>query len=105
LGVNYNFSFWVSAADANGQFEAFWDGTQMLDLTGAGNNAPNYWHFMFHETATSASTVIEFAGNTPPGYYYLDDVSVAVPTPEPSGMALLVPGLIGVVGFIRQRVR
>jgi hypothetical protein len=104
-GVDYTFSFWVSQADANGQFEAFWDGTQLLDLTGAHNNAPNYYHYLFSETATSTNTVIAFAANTPPGYYYLDDVSVVAPTPESSCITLLVPALLGMAGIIRRQRR
>lgn len=75
-------------------FEATWNGTAKISSTTVGSFP---WTYMtFTDTATSASTTLQFVFLQHPDYYGLDNVSVTlVAVPEPatcavvSGLALL----------------
>jgi hypothetical protein len=54
----------------------------------------DYTQFTFSCTATSASTLLQFAAFDPINFFSLDDVAV-YPAPEPSTLALSVPFLLG----------
>jgi len=103
-GDSYLFDFWVRNYESGSDhFQAFWDGTSVLDLL----NSPDflYTHYMFTEIATGASTNIQFSGYDAPAFYSLDDVSVtASSVPEPSTILLLGTGLAG-VGLLRRRFK
>jgi hypothetical protein len=107
-GDSYTVSFYVdsSAASATGQFIADWNGGNILTLTGAtgsgtGPDTAGYEFYTFTESATSASTDLEFGGNTKAAYYHLDDVVVTqnAPSavPEPSSISFAVAGLFGIL--------
>lgn len=56
--------------------------------------------------ATSTSTVLAFAAEQDPGYFYLDDVSVvAAPAPAVGGGALSAGMVLAGLGFRRLRRR
>jgi hypothetical protein len=107
-GDTYTVSFYVDsgAASANGQFIANWDGSNILTLTGAtgtgtGPDTAGYDFYTFTETATSASTDLQFGGNTKQNYYHLDDVVVTQnatsAVPEPSSISFALAGLFGIL--------
>lgn len=108
-GQQYTFSFWLDASQGvEGNFMALWDGSQIFS-TGA--VAGGYQFYSFLETASSNTTVIGFAGNTPPSFYNLDDVCVDSPAgncaaaaavPEPSSLWLMMAGSLA-LGFARKR--
>lgn len=107
-GDSYTVSFYVDsgAASATGQFIADWNGANILTITGAngtgtGPDTPGYEFYTFTESATSASTDLEFGGNTKQNFYHLDDVVVTQndpsAVPEPSSISFAVAGLFGIL--------
>ncbi len=64
----------------------------------------------FTMTATATSMLLQFIANSnisssQPPFVLLDGVTATVNTPEPSAMALLATGVIGLVGIGRRRRR
>lgn len=107
-GTNYDVNFWLDASQGvTGQFVALWNGT--IFFTQPGDLPGGYFDYNFLLPAsTSGSTRLEFGGNSPPSFYYLDDVSV-VPsavstTPEPSAIFLFATGLMAIGGSIKRKM-
>ena len=99
-GDLYNISFFVDASlvgSTPDEFEANWDGTNLLTIPGAIGGG--YQSYSFTAAASTTSTDLQFGGNSPPSFYYLDDVVVtdvtAAAAPEPASIAFAVVGLFG----------
>ncbi len=96
-GTSYILDFWlqdeadVLGAFAPNSFLATWNGATVTSLL----NSPafNYRHFTLSVTATSPSTVLGFTFRNDPGFWDLDNVSVAAVIPEPETWALMGVGL------------
>jgi|SRR5581483_9904541 len=127
-GQSYTVSFYVdTAANAGvyaGQFQADWNGNQILLITnpaaGHGSetdsvapistDAAGYQLYSFTETATGSSTDLKFGGFAGTSFYHLDDVVVTPNTssvPEPSSVSFMLAGLIGIAlagrSYLRKR--
>jgi len=82
-GKIYSLSFWLEnpAAGTPNEFNAAWNGTNVVDLVNLGATAwTQYQYFVY---ATSASTVLQFGFRNDPNYFGFDDVSVT-PVAGPS---------------------
>lgn len=73
-GHSYKVSFYLDASRLNqgGQFVANWGGTNFLTLNG--QHGLGFQLYSFTLTATSTNTDLQFGGNSPQAFYYLDDV-------------------------------
>ncbi|HEY5035563.1 MAG TPA: carbohydrate binding domain-containing protein, partial [Chthoniobacterales bacterium] len=103
IGQNYTVDFWLSNSDDtnNNDFSASFGGVTVLSLTNA--DQFGYTEFTMNVTATSSSSDMHFAFYNPPSYWYLDDVSVTAAVPEPTTVALIAFGALGLAGAIRKR--
>jgi hypothetical protein len=105
-GVTYTLTYQLAhdgtAGDGNDFSASFGGvvipGSVLVDAAGFG-----YTLFSFTVTASTASTVLSFAGREVPAWYDLDNVSV-VGVPEPSSLALSGLGMVG-AGFFAVRKR
>jgi outer membrane autotransporter protein len=76
-GARYSLSFWVASNFANGQFQALWNGSVVYN-TNAMGLAPYVQIVVNNLVATSVLSVLTFQGETPPGFYDLDDISLTL---------------------------
>ena len=111
-GTTYSVSFYVDTAANggvnNGQFDAYWNGNQILQITNKAGETDSvayqsvdgagYELYTFTETATGSSTDLKFSGFAGTSFYHLDDIVVTDPvaTPEPSSISFVLAGLIGI---------
>lgn len=106
-GSTYQFSFWVDtifAADFP-SFEANWNGSSVLDITGSSYGNAAYTPFTFTETADGPTT-ISFTASDTPGALQLDDISVNLVSSVPDGgstAVLLCGGLLFLALLTRRR--
>ena len=97
-GDIYEVRFYVDASQGvNGIFFLNWNGRRIF--TQNGGLPGGYMGYYGFQEPTSATSMIEFGGNTTSGFYYLDDVSVVrigTPVvPEPGTLVLFGIGVIG----------
>jgi hypothetical protein len=77
-GSVYTVCFWLADATAAGtnRFRAQWNNQDMVTLTNAqGPATPTFVYYSFDITAVG-NDVLSFEERNPPGFWYLDDVSV-----------------------------
>ena len=105
-GASYTFDFYQKTlAGIPNEFQAFWDGTKILDLVNS-PIAADFTHYSFAEVASAASTEIKFGLRQDPAYSALDDVSVNVRSvPEPASLTMLALGGAGLIGYTVRRRR
>ena len=92
-GAPYTVSFILAhnSTDAQNDFQAYWDGTQLLNLV---NAATFGWTAYSFPVVGTGSDTITFAGREDPSWLQLDNVSVD-PIPVPPTLVLLGSGLVG----------
>ena len=104
-GQSYIVGFWAEQDQSgcggncfNKDFHAYWNGGELLSLTGS--PVFSYTEYSFMAVATGATSTLSFAGADEPGWYRLDDVSVnadssglVAPVPEPASLTLVGAGL------------
>ncbi|HEX7518529.1 MAG TPA: hypothetical protein VF345_14715, partial [Chthoniobacterales bacterium] len=94
-GQNYNVSFWLAHTSTSGtnNFSATFAGVTMFSLTNS--VAFPYALHTANITATSASSVLQFAFSDSSLYYYLDDVCVTAVTASPTPTSTPTPTPVG----------
>jgi hypothetical protein len=94
-GQTYTLSFWLeNQSSGPNDFSAIWNGQTLLSLGNAA--AFGYTEYSYTVTATSSSTVLEFAARQDPSHWDLDNISLSTSAPtdpsQPSGPNLVVNG-------------
>jgi hypothetical protein len=101
-GQLYNVSFWLeSPGGTPNDFSASFAGVTFYTVTNAG--AFPYTQFSMDITATSTSSLLDFAARQDPSYWHLDDVD-AHAVPEPGTLGLIALGAFGLMGALRKRL-
>lgn len=99
-GQSYTLDYWMRTAGGGQEFQTYWNGSLISDLT---NISPQPWtEYTFTVTATGSSTELMFGYENNENWFHFDNVSATAnvgpnAVPEPSTLALA--GL-GAVGFI-----
>jgi hypothetical protein len=97
----YRFSFWErSDGGTPNDFSASLNGTSVFSIT----NDPSH-DFALHSfdfSPGTSSETIQFGFRNDPGFLVLDDVSL-IAIPEPTTLALLGVGSIGLLACVRRR--
>lgn len=97
VGQTYDITFYLASDGSTpNDFSASFGSTKLIDLV----NTPlttGYVQYTFAEVAISGSTTLTFTERNDPGYWALDDISVAPVSgaPEPGVLVLLPLSLIG----------
>jgi flagellin len=103
-GQPYTLTYWLANEPplcCPNEFRVTWNGSVITDqmclpsqTSGFFCSSFDYTQFEFDNlVATGTSTTLDFGARQDPAFFSLDDVSVA-PTPEPSTLALAVPGIV-----------
>jgi hypothetical protein len=110
VGTTYDIAFYLMQDNAPStgythSFDATWGGTTLVDLTPtvALPGPVGVWtEYTFSETASAASTTLNFAFVNDDNYWSFDDVSV-VPVPEPSSWPPLLTAVALSAFVVRRR--
>lgn len=97
-GRQYTFSYFLWNGTAGSDFFSSSFGGSVVELLNPSTTTFGFTQRSFTVTASSTSTVIEFAARDAPSGFFLDDISVtpfAVTAPEPGSIALALPLLVG----------
>jgi hypothetical protein len=73
-GQVYSLSFWIQNSGRPSQFEVWWNGDRLSQITTVPDFA--YTELKYSVTATAAATDLTFAFSNSPSFVYLDDIVV-----------------------------
>jgi hypothetical protein len=110
-GSNYTLAMWLLGDGGVNEFKVQWDGTTIYDMSipdTLHTPTPYYIQLSFTVQGTGSDTVTLYGGDNGdnPGAITLDDVSLvpaASAVPEPTSLALLGMGILGVAGYVCRR--
>lgn len=113
VGTLYDLSFFVGEnAGPTSEMSVFWNGILVADISNPANNSINISNTFVQYSwsdllATSNFTVLEVHGRQDPAAIFFDDFSVvaSATVPEPTTVALLGLGLLGVAASRRKSAK